>query len=72
MAGSFSSNQVSVFEDKRIDLTQNWLNHYELEVYLLMKLIKMVKMVIKLKRYRAPRFIRQSVWGKQKCDRFYR
>ena len=37
----FRAIKVSVFEDKRIDLTQDWLNHYELEVYLLMKLIKL-------------------------------
>ncbi|MCH7677946.1 glycosyltransferase family 2 protein [candidate division KSB1 bacterium] len=37
----FRAIKVSVFEDKRIDLTQSWLNHYELEVYLLMKLIKL-------------------------------
>lgn len=37
----FRAIKVSVLEDKRINLQQNWLNHYELEVYLLMKLIKL-------------------------------
>ena len=33
--------KLSVLEDSRIDLYQDWLDHYELEVYLLMKLFKL-------------------------------
>ncbi|HED66586.1 MAG TPA: glycosyltransferase family 2 protein [Planctomycetes bacterium] len=35
----FRAMRLSVLDDKRIDLYQGWLDHYELEVYLLMKLI---------------------------------
>ena len=31
----------SVLDDGRIDFYQDWLDHYELEVYLLMKLFKL-------------------------------
>jgi len=33
--------KVSVLDDPRIDLDQRWLDHYELEVYLLMKVLKL-------------------------------
>jgi dolichol-phosphate mannosyltransferase len=35
----FRAMRLSVLDDKRIDLGQKWLDHYELEVYLLMKLM---------------------------------
>jgi len=34
----FRAMKLSVLDDERIDLHQPWLDHYELEVYLLMKL----------------------------------
>ncbi len=34
----FRAMRLSVLDDRRIDLYQGWLDHYELEVYLLMKL----------------------------------
>jgi dolichol-phosphate mannosyltransferase len=34
----FRAMRLSVLDDERIDLYQGWLDHYELEVYLLMKL----------------------------------
>jgi dolichol-phosphate mannosyltransferase len=37
----FRAMRVAVLQDRRIDLYQDWLDHYELEVYLLMKLIKL-------------------------------
>ncbi len=37
----FRGIRVSIFEDERIDLEQEWLEHYELEVYLLMKVLKL-------------------------------
>lgn len=37
----FRAMRVSVLDDPRIDLGQSWLDHYELEVYLLMKLLKL-------------------------------
>ncbi len=33
--------KVTILRDKRIKLYQDWLNHHELEVYLLMKIIKL-------------------------------
>ena len=35
----FRAMRLSVLDDERIDLYQDWLDHYELEVYLLMKLM---------------------------------
>lgn len=35
----FRAMKVSILQDQRIDLYQDWLNHYELEVYLLMKVL---------------------------------
>lgn len=35
----FRAMAVSILDDSRINLTQSWLDHYELEVYLLMKLL---------------------------------
>lgn len=35
----FRAMRLSVLDDPRIDLYQDWLDHYELEVYLLMKLL---------------------------------
>ena len=35
----FRAMRLSVLDDERIDLHQEWLDHYELEVYLLMKLM---------------------------------
>jgi len=32
---------LSVLDDRRIDLDQSWLDHYELEVYLLIKLLRL-------------------------------
>lgn len=32
---------LSVLDDRRIDLDQPWLDHYELEVYLLIKLLRL-------------------------------
>jgi dolichol-phosphate mannosyltransferase len=37
----FRAMKVSVLSDKRINLYQDWLSHYELEVYLLIKLLKL-------------------------------
>jgi dolichol-phosphate mannosyltransferase len=37
----FRALRLTVLEDPRIDLSQAWLDHYELEVYLLMKLLKL-------------------------------
>ena len=37
----FRAMKVSVLSDPEIDLYQKWLEHYELEVYLLMKLIRL-------------------------------
>jgi len=37
----FRAMRVSVLNDPRINLDQPWLDHYELEVYLLMKLLKL-------------------------------
>lgn len=37
----YRAMKVSVLSDQRIDLYQSWLNHYELEVYLLLKLLKL-------------------------------
>ena len=37
----FRAMRLSVLEDERIDLYQDWLDHYELEVYLLMKILKL-------------------------------
>ncbi len=37
----FRGMKLSVLDDSRIDLYQSWLDRYELEVYLLMKLIKL-------------------------------
>jgi len=37
----YRAMKVSVLNDKRINLYQSWLEHYELEVYLLMKLLKL-------------------------------
>ena len=37
----FRALKRSVLDDERIDFYQSWLDHYELEVYLLMKLLKL-------------------------------
>jgi len=37
----FRAIRLSIFDDPRIDIDQTWLNHYELEPYLLYKLIKL-------------------------------
>lgn len=37
----FRAMKTEILEDKRINLYQGWLNHYELEVYLLMKILKL-------------------------------
>lgn len=37
----FRAMRISVLNDQRINLQQSWLDHYELEVYLLMKLLKL-------------------------------
>lgn len=37
----FRALKVSVLQDRRINLYQFWLEHYELEVYLLIKLMKL-------------------------------
>ena len=37
----FRAMRLAVLDDERIDLHQEWLDHYELEVYLLMKLFKL-------------------------------
>ena len=37
----FRAMDLKVLDDERIDLDQTWLDHYELEVYLLMKLLKL-------------------------------
>lgn len=36
----FRAMKTAILQDKRINLYQNWLNHYELEVYLLMKILR--------------------------------
>lgn len=38
-SNGFRAMKVSVLEDERIKLYQKWLDHYELEVYLLMKIL---------------------------------
>lgn len=35
----FRAFRASILQDERIDLHQDWLDHYELEVYLLMKVL---------------------------------
>ncbi len=37
----FRAMKVSILRDQRIDLYQSWLDHYELEVYLFMKILKL-------------------------------
>ncbi len=37
----FRAMKTAILEDERINLYQDWLNHYELEVYLLMKILKL-------------------------------
>lgn len=37
----YRAMKVSLLDDDRIDLDQSWLDHYELEVYLLMKLFRL-------------------------------
>lgn len=37
----FRAMKVSILQDKRINLYQKWLDNYELEVYLLMKLLQL-------------------------------
>jgi dolichol-phosphate mannosyltransferase len=37
----FRAIRVSLLDDERIDLEQEWLEHYEMEVYLLMKVLKL-------------------------------
>ncbi|KIL97801.1 Glycosyltransferase [Paramagnetospirillum magnetotacticum MS-1] len=37
----YRAMKVSVLDDKRIDLRQAWLDRYELEVYLLMKVLRL-------------------------------
>lgn len=37
----FRAMKVDILKDDRINLYQDWLNHYELEVYLLIKIIKL-------------------------------
>ncbi|NIR49738.1 glycosyltransferase family 2 protein [candidate division KSB1 bacterium] len=37
----FRAMKTVILQDKRINLYQSWLNHYELEVYLLMKILKL-------------------------------
>jgi dolichol-phosphate mannosyltransferase len=37
----FRALRVTLFDDRRIDLEQSWLDRYELEVYLLMKVLKL-------------------------------
>ncbi len=38
-SNGFRAMKVSILEDERINLYQKWLDHYELEVYLLMKIL---------------------------------
>jgi dolichol-phosphate mannosyltransferase len=37
----FRAIRTALLEDERIDLEQEWLEHYEMEVYLLMKVLKL-------------------------------
>jgi len=37
----FRAFHLSIFKDKRIDISQDWLDKYELEPYLLYKAIKL-------------------------------
>ncbi len=37
----FRAMRLSILDDKRIDLSQPWLDGYELEVYLLMKILRL-------------------------------
>ena len=37
----FRAIRLSILEDKKIDINQSWLDHYELEPYLLFKAIKL-------------------------------
>ncbi len=37
----FRAIRLSIFDDKRIDIDQSWLDHYELEPYILFKAIRL-------------------------------
>lgn len=45
-SSGFRAIRVSLFEDKRIDLWQDWLDRYELEPYLLFKALRLGHKVI--------------------------
>jgi dolichol-phosphate mannosyltransferase len=47
-SSGFRAVRVSLFEDKRIDLWQDWLDRYELEPYLLFKALRLRHRVIEV------------------------
>jgi dolichol-phosphate mannosyltransferase len=47
-SSGFRAIKVSLFEDKRIDLWQDWLDRYELEPYLLFKALRLGHKVIEV------------------------
>ncbi|MCI0491017.1 MAG: glycosyltransferase family 2 protein [Blastocatellia bacterium] len=47
-SSGFRAIKVSLFEDERIDLWQDWLDRYELEPYLLFKALKLGHKVIEV------------------------
>jgi dolichol-phosphate mannosyltransferase len=47
-SSGFRAIRVSLFEDKRIDLWQDWLDRYELEPYLLFKALRLRHRVIEV------------------------
>lgn len=40
-SNGFRAMRTSILDDERIDLSQSWLDGYEMEVYLLMKILKL-------------------------------
>lgn len=47
-SSGFRAIKVSLFDDKRINLWQEWLNRYELEPYLLFKALRLRRKVIEV------------------------
>ncbi len=44
----FRAFRVSIFDDRRIDLWQDWLDRYELEPYLLLKTVTTGKRIVEV------------------------
>ncbi|HWO01060.1 MAG TPA: glycosyltransferase family 2 protein [Blastocatellia bacterium] len=47
-SSGFRALKVSLFDDKRIDLWQDWLDRYELEPYLLFKALRLRRKVVEI------------------------